>query len=46
MADHRVRAALPDPLGDQVEVVVLQQDQRLTAPRLDLLGDRIGELLR
>jgi hypothetical protein len=42
VADQGLRAALPDQVPDEVEVVVVQQDEGLTAGRLDLLDHRRG----
>ena len=43
VAEQRVGAALPDPLGHQVEVVVLDHHQGPAAAGLDLVGDGVGE---
>ncbi len=41
MGEHDVRAQLADPLGHQVEVIVLQQDQRLATAGANLVDDRV-----
>ena len=42
---HHLGAALPHPLADQVEVVVVQHHQGAPAAGLDLLDHRVGEEL-
>ncbi len=43
VGENHVGAALPDQVGHQVEVVVVQHHNRTTAALLDFVNDRIGE---
>ncbi len=45
MREDDVGAALPDHVGDQVEVVVVQHHERASPALLDLVGNGIGERL-